>query len=211
MIPLRFICAFVMGLNLCFLYAGDPPANSVLALQDAFDRSELGEGWNAAKGNWRIVDGVLRGSEIAEEKHAAAIRRVVESKNAVYELRFRFIDQAKGFHFGFDPAPGELNKKGHLLSVVITPESWQILKHPDKNRPKDDPAEALAKAETTFQTGQWYTLRIMTWSNYVTASVEGKEPLKASHETFAVKKPTLVFRCMGDGVEIDDIHVWTQK
>lgn len=190
---------------------GEPPANSVLALEDSFDRSELGEGWSANKGDWRIVDGALRGSEIPAEKHSAAIRRVLESKNAVYELKFRLSDQAKAFHFGFDPAPGELEKKGHLFTVIIQPNSWKILKHVDKNRREADPNEMLAEAEATFASGQWYTLRITAWNQYVTARIDDKETLKASHPTFAVKKPTLVFRCLGEGVEIDDLHVWTQR
>jgi hypothetical protein len=120
-------------------FGGEPPANSDVAMDDAFDRQELGKGWNASKGDWRIENGVLRGSEIAEEKHAAAIRRTLATNNAVYSLR------------------------------------------------------------------------VTTWGNYVTARIDGKQPLKASHPTFGVKKPTLVFRCLGDGVEIDDIQVWTQR
>lgn len=193
------------------LFAAERPANSDVALEDAFDRQELGEGWNSTTGQWKVVDGVLRGAEIAAEKHAAVTRRVVETKNAVYELRFRFVDKGKAFHLGFDPARGELNKKGHLFSVIITPTSWKVLKHVDKNRRTEDPNETLAEQKTEFTHGEWYTLRVTTWQQYVTARINGKELLKCSHPTFGVKKPTLVFRCLGDGVEIDDIHVWTQR
>tara|TARA_R110002049_G_scaffold4601_6_gene32870 strand:+ start:56048 stop:56689 length:642 start_codon:yes stop_codon:yes gene_type:complete len=191
--------------------ADEGPANSRLALEESFDRDELGKGWNSTTGQWKIVDGVLRGSEIAEEKHAAATRRVLVTENAVYQMKFRLIDGAKMFHFGFDPARGELDKKGHLFSVIITPTSWSVMKHVDKNRREEDPNETLAESETEFNVGQWYTLKVTTWENTVTARVEGKEPLKVSHPTFGVKKPTLVFRCGGNGVEIDDIKVWTQK
>ena len=64
--------------------AGERPANSDLALDESFDRAELGKGWNSTTGEWKIVDGVLRGSEVAAEKHSAATRRVVETQNAVY-------------------------------------------------------------------------------------------------------------------------------
>lgn len=192
-------------------HAGEQPANSEVAVEDSFDRNELGKGWHVNTGDWKIVDGVLQASEIPTEKHSAAARRIVETKNAVYELKFRFINKARGFHFGFDPARGELKKKGHLFSVVVIPTSWKILKHVDKNRPEEDPNRTLAEQKTEFKQGEWYTLRVTTWQDYVTARIEGKEPLKASHETFSVKKPTLVFRCLGNGVEIDDIVVWTQK
>ncbi len=192
-------------------FAGERPANSDVAVEDSFDRSELGKEWHINTGEWKIVDGVLRGREIADEKHSAAARRIVETKNAVYELKFRLTGDAKAFHFGFDPARGELKKKGHLFSVIITPASWKIMKHVDKNRRDEDPNETLAEEKTEFDRDVWYKLRVTTRQNYVTASLEGKEPLKASHGTFGVKKPTLVFRCLGNGVEIDDIRVWTQK
>lgn len=191
--------------------ADAPPSNSDVALDESFDKAELGKGWSINTGEWKIVDGVLKAREIASEKHSAAARRVVETQNAVYELRFRFVGEGKAFHFGFDPAPGELKKKGHLFSVIVTPESWKILKHVDKARPKEDPNETLGEQKTPFKSGEWYTLRVTTWDKYVTAKVAGKETLKVSHPTFGVKKPTLVFRCLGDGVEIDDIKVWTQK
>jgi hypothetical protein len=193
------------------IVAGEPPANSKLVVEETFDRAELGKGWNSTTGDWKIVDGVLRGSEIPAEKHSAATRRVVETSNAVYELKFRFVNHGKSIHFGFDPARGELKKKGHLFSVIVTPESWKIMKHVDKNRREEDPNETLAEQKTEFKSGEWYSLRVTTWGKYVTARIEGKDPLKTSHPTFGVKKPTLVFRCLGDGVEIDDIRVWTQK
>ncbi len=184
------------------------PANSETALSESFDAAELSPKWHVNVGTWKVTDGVLRASEVPADKHAAAARYPLESQNAVYQLRFRFVDQGKGFHLGFDPAPGELDKKGHLFSVMITPTSWKIVKHADKKQPKEDPTEILAEEQTKFETGKWYQLRVTTWANYVTARIDGEQELKCSHETFAVKKPTLVFRCQGDGVEIDDIRVW---
>ena len=212
MYHIQFATVIVALLGLApHCFADEAPANSELALEDSFDRDDLGKGWNSTTGQWKIVDGVLRGSEIAEEKHSAATRRVLPTQNAVYELKFRLVGDAKAFHFGFDPAQGELDKKGHLFSVIVTPTSWSVLKHIDKSRPKEDPNETLAETKTEFKVDQWYTLKVTTWETYVTAAIEGKEPLKVSHATFGVKKPTLVFRCLGDGVEIDDVKVWTQR
>jgi hypothetical protein len=200
----------VICLAVAPLFADDAPANSEVALEDAFDRAELGKGWNANTGEWKIVDGVLRAREIPADKHSAAMRRALPTQNAVYQLKFRFVGEGKALHFGFDPAPGELEKKGHLFSVIITPESWKVLKHVDKNRPKEDPNQTLAEQKTELKAGEWHTLRVTTWGEHVTARIDDKEPLKVSHATFGVKKPTLVFRCLGDGCEIDDLRVWTQ-
>ncbi len=191
--------------------AQDRPANSDVAVNETFSESKLGKGWNATTGEWKVEGGVLRGAEIPKEKHSAAIRRVAVTENAVYQLRFRLLKDAKAFHFGFDPARGELKRKGHLFSVIVTPKSWQILKHVDKTRRKEDPNKVLAEADAKFESGEWQTLRVTTWGPYVTARIDGKGELKASHSDFAVKKPTLIFRCLGDGVEVDDIRVWTPK
>lgn len=214
---LRILCSLAC-LSLCVALElavaaefGDQPANSKLALEDDFERSELGKGWNTTTGEWTIVDGALRGREIPKEEHSAATRRVIESSDAVYELSFRFVEQGKAFHFGFDPARGELTKKGHLFSVIATRDDFKILKHVDKNRREEDPNETLAAAKAEFKTNQWYKMRVTTWGKYVTVRIDGQATLKASHPTFGVKKPTLVFRCLGDGVEIDDIRVWTRQ
>ena len=193
------------------VFGNEPPVNSKLVVDESFERTELGKGWNATTGEWKVVDGVLRGKEIAKEKHSAALRRVVETQNAVYDLKFRFIENGKTFHFGFDPKRGELEKKGHLFSVVVTPDHWQILKHVDKNRRKEDPNEVLSREKTSFEMGTWYSLRVTTWGTHVKAMIDGKETLAASHPTFSVAKPTLVFRCLGDGIEVDDIKVWVQQ
>ena len=189
-------------------FAGEPPANSALILEDAFQRDELGKGWKATTGKWSIENGVLVGRELVEEKHSAAIRRVLLTDNAVYELKFRFVKSGKSFHFGFDPAHGELKKKGHLFSVIVTRAGWKIMKHLDKSNPKEDPNETLAEQKMSLAIGKWHELRVTTWGTSVTASIDDSEKLKAFHPTFGVKKPALVFRCLGDGVELDSVRVW---
>ncbi len=189
-------------------FAGEPPANSALILEDAFQRDELGKGWKATTGKWSIENGVLVGRELVEEKHSAAIRRVLLTDNAVYELKFRFVKSGKSFHFGFDPAHGELKKKGHLFSVIVTRAGWKIMKHLDKNNRKEDPNETLAEQKMSLEIGKWHELRVTTWGTSVTASIDDSEKLKAFHPTFGVKKPALVFRCLGDGVELDSVRVW---
>ena len=176
-------------------------------MEDAFQRDELGKGWKATTGKWSIENGVLVGRELVEEKHSAAIRRVLLTDNAVYELKFRFVKSGKSFHFGFDPAHGELKKKGHLFSVIVTRAGWKIMKHLDKSNPKEDPNETLAEQKMSLAIGKWHELRVTTWGTSVTASIDDSEKLKAFHPTFGVKKPALVFRCLGDGVELDSVRV----
>jgi hypothetical protein len=182
-------------------------ANEADIVADAFDRDELGKKWHINNGEWKIVDGALRIKELKADKHAASGRWLVPSQDAAYSLRFRLSENCRAFHVGFDPARGELKKKGHLYSVIITPTTWRIMKHVDKSNPKQDPNQVLASAPAAFKAGAWYSLKILGRGDRVTASIEGIGELTASHPTFHVKKPTLVFRCVGDHVEIDDVTV----
>ncbi|MFV1995959.1 MAG: hypothetical protein ACC661_11040 [Verrucomicrobiales bacterium] len=198
-------CALMMA----FVPIPDLCAEGDVLLEDDFERAELGKGWYVNSGEWIIRDGVLRAREISAENHAAAARRALAHTDGIYELRFRFVGGGRGFHLGFDPAPGELDKKGHLFSVKITRQGWNLTKHLDKNRPQEDPNETLASASRKFELDRWYTLRLVSRGNEVMATIDGEDQLEASHPTFHVKKPTLVFRCVDDGVEIDDLVVST--
>lgn len=124
--------------------SASPAPATVSPFSESFDTAtpegeKLPHGWHATTGTWRFVDGVLRGSEISEEKHSAALRRLLPMQDGVFEMRFRLLAGTTSFHFGFDPARGELDKRGHLFSVIVTPEGWSILKHIDKDKPKEDP------------------------------------------------------------------------
>ena len=46
--------------------------------------------WKVAKGKWELVEGVVRGSEIAEDKHGAVTRLPNKLQDFVIEYEFKF-------------------------------------------------------------------------------------------------------------------------
>ena len=183
-------------------------------LSDDFSGAELGKGWRTQTGEWKAVDGVMRSKQIPADNHSAAARHLLPMQDGIYQMRFRLVDEGTSFHFGFDPAHGELKKRGHLLSVIVSKAKVTLMKHIDKDKPKEDPNEVLATAAHQFEAGKWHTLLVEKKGDDVVAQIlpdgESTKPivLKATHPTFHVKTPTLVFRCLGDGVEIDDLKAW---
>lgn len=208
--------AFFLLLTAVSLSASEPAAPSPLLgkagkllLQESFDGAETPKGWNVNTGVLRVQDGALRASEKAADKHIGAFRYRLPVQDCVVSLTFK-LGEARVLNLGFDPAPGELKKKGHLFSVIITPKSWSLVEHNDKADPNSK-TQVLARADAAFEPGVTYSLLLECKGNDIAAQVMGKEPLRASSPEFHVKKPGLVFRMGGkDGQEVtlDDVKVW---
>lgn len=174
-----------------------------------FDEAKRPENWTVNCGHWEPKAGVLVCRELEKDHHAAASRWQIPHKDAVIKLRLK-LDGAKGFHLGFDPAPGELKKQGHLYSLVVTPTQALLKKHKDKadEASKD---QTLATASLNAAAGEWLDIELRTEGEKVTATVGKTAKLEASDPTFSVAKPTVVFRVMGGDVQLDDVQVTVLK
>lgn len=182
-----------------------------------FDEPRRPEKWSVNFGHWEPKDGVLVCRQLDKDNHAAASRWQIPLKDAVIKLRVKF-DGATGFHLGFDPAPGELKKQGHLYSLVLTPTQAQLKKHKDKSdaASKD---ETLATAAFPATAGNWINVELRTEGNKVSVSIDSaananvktEAKLEATDPTFAVAKPAVVFRVIGGDVLLDDVQVTVLK
>lgn len=181
-------------------------------LEESFSGSEVPKGWASNTGTLRVADGALLAAEKSSDMHIGAFRFRLPVQDCAVQIDFK-LGAGRIFNLGFDPAPGELKKKGHLLSVTVAKSGWSIIEHNDKSNPESK-TKVLAKAETAFDPATTYTLLFECKGDNVVAQIAGKEPLKATSPDFHVKKPGLVFRVGGkDGQEIafDNVKVWGLK
>lgn len=181
-------------------------------LDEIFSGPEVPKGWNANTGTLRVKDGVLLAAEKSSDMHIGAFRHRLAMQDCAIQIDFK-LGGVRVINLGFDPAPGELKKKGHLLSVTINKTGWSIIEHNDKADPASK-TKTHAKAGTEFKPATTYTLLLECKGDNVVAQIAGKEPLKAAAPDFHVKKPGLVFRMGGpDGQEaaFDNVKVWALK
>lgn len=181
-------------------------------LEETFSTAELPKSWHPNTGTLRVADGALMAAEKSSDMHIGAFRHPLPMQDCAVQIDFK-LGGARVINLGFDPAAGELKKKGHLLSVVISKGGWSIIEHNDKANPESK-TKTHAKAATPFDPATTYTLLLECKGNDVVAQITGKEPLKASAPDFHVKKPGLVFRVGGpDGQEVtfDNVKVWALK
>ena len=133
-------------------------------------------------------------------------------QDAAIQIDFKF-DGARGINISCNPSPGELQKHGHLFSVMITRVMWNITEHNDK-ADRNSQSKALVSASEHFDAGKWYTLLVEMKGDEVVATVAGKKPLRASSKDFHVKKPGIEFRVSGrdnEAVSFDNLRVWELK
>jgi hypothetical protein len=194
-------------------FAGDLPTTlgkrGKALLAEPFDGAAVPAGWVANMGELKVSEGALHAAEKSADKHIGAFRKSVELKDCAIQVRFK-LNGARRLDLGFDPAPGELKKRGHLLSVSITPSGWTLIEHNDKANPQSKTV-THAQAKDTFAPDRWYTLLLELKGPQARASIEGMKPLTASAPDFAVKKPGLVFRMGtkdGEFLAVDEVKVW---
>ncbi len=181
-------------------------------LNETFEGAEVPKDWQASTGTQRIEGGRLMAEERASDKHIGAFRHHLPVQDCAVQIDFQ-LGEARTINLGFDPAPGELKKTGHLFSVTISKGAWTIVEHNDKSNPESK-NKKLAEGKTEFDPKQTYTLMLECKGNDVAAQITGKETLRASSPDFHVKKPGLVFRMGGpDGkaAAFDNVKVWELK
>lgn len=199
-------------LVLTAIFASSSAAVAEKTFTENFEGDTRPKNWHVNNGHWKPKDGALVCRELVKDNHAGSSRWGIPMQNGVVELKLRFAG-AKFFHVGFDPARGELKKKGHLYSLVLMPNKASIVKHLDKNDPKSK-NEVLATTKLKPANGEWINVRLETAGEVVNARISSKgakAELTATDETFGVKKPTVVFRVKGGDVILDEIAVVVKK
>lgn len=181
-------------------------------LQERFEAPGLPSGWTRNFGKLEVTNGALRASQLASDQHPCAFRRALPLQDAVIRLDFRF-DGARMLHVGFDPARGELKKRGHLFTVAISPTGASLQEAADKADPASK-NHTLATASVKLETGKWYPLLLEMRGPEVAVQIAGQATLRASTADFACKKPGLVFRTLGPddaAAEFDNLQVWEAR
>jgi Domain of Unknown Function (DUF1080) len=108
--------------------------------------------WKAAKGKWELVEGVLRGAELVEDKHGAVSRLPNNLQDFVIEYEFKF-EGAKSTGLSINAA------KGHMARILITPASVTIQKD-DNDHEGPDKAAIFARFPAQLAAGTWHKVRL---------------------------------------------------
>lgn len=172
-------------------------------LHEPFASATLSPEWKAAKGQWRIVEGRLEGTEIAADKHAAVVRRDVRFRDGVVRYSVR-LDGAKAAHLSINGAGG------HICRLILTPTSAE-LRRDKPNAKSEEKAASLAKASAAFAPGTWYDVEVSFQGPTMSAHIKSAGiALKGEHDAIAAEKTNLGFPVTGATASFDNVRVSAQ-
>lgn len=108
--------------------------------------------WKAAKGQWELKDGVLRGSELEADKHGAVTRLPNKLNDFIIEYEFKF-EGARATSLSINAV------KDHMARIAITPKSVTIQRD-DNDHEGPDKAVVFARVPAELSPGTWHKVRL---------------------------------------------------
>ncbi|WP_170266783.1 family 16 glycoside hydrolase [Brevifollis gellanilyticus] len=157
-----------------------------------------GAPWKTAKGKWELVEGVLRGSELAEDKHGAVTRLPNQLQDFVVEYEFKF-EGGKSTSLSINAV------KDHMARISITPKSIAIQRD-DNDHEGPDKAVVFARFPAELVPGTWHKVRLEMVGDTLVGQVDdliawGSDPL------FKTTKAAPGFTVAGQSVDFRNLTI----
>jgi hypothetical protein len=200
---LRTIALGLLGLGL----AGEvraQDAQTVIAergkLMVSEDLGVMPANFKVGKGKWEVVDGALRGSELAVDAHAATFRRPTPAHNVIIQYSFKIDGDAK-------TSLSINSSKGHLSRMQLSPNSLTVKKDSsDKN--KTDKSAILDTYKGDIKAGVWHTVVLEQVAGEMLASLDGKTVAYGKHEGVNQPITNIGFTVTGQSVSFKNLRIW---
>ncbi len=167
---------------------------------ESFD-GDLTPSMQPVKGDWKTIEGVLVGKELAADKHAAVLNYQKKNRDSVVRFSFKVDNKTEGLSLSLN------HSGGHLFRVVVSPSKLTINLDKDKKDPQSKPL-VLDSAKGEFEQGKWYTMQIEMVGDRVVAQTDNGISVKAAHPKLDTDKPNYRFVMRGESLSIDDLQIW---
>ena len=175
-------------------------------LFEDFSAPELPPRWLTPKGQWKPINGVLKGLEIEAQNYTGNVRTKIDlGRTFVIRSRFQLAGAQKHV-VAFD------GPKGHLGRVIIEPRGFIVQKDASQSDPSD-PMRQLDAAAYDFKPRTWHTLTIEFHGDTVIAWIDDRHFVTGSDPKLDQDKVQVAFGLRGDEAKdeallLDEIEAW---
>ena len=159
----------------------------------------LDKTWRIAKGKWEIVDGTLRGAELASDMHGAVMRYPLAFDSIVIQYSFR-LDGTKQTTLSINA------EKGHICRVLVQPTGLSVKRDTDKKT--KEKGVVLDRREVAISPGAWHTLVVELQGKEMLASLDDKHVAYGSHPGIDRKKANFGLTVAGQSASFKNLRVW---
>lgn len=198
-IPSMKAIAFLFLALASFASAADKPLLAIpgeVIYESKLDAA-LGAPWKAAKGQWELKDGTLRGSELAADKHGAVTRLPNKLSDFVIEYEFK-IEGARSTSLSINAV------KDHMARILITPKSVTIQRD-DNDHGGPDKAVIFARFATELAPG-WHKVRLEMVGDTLLGQVDDLTAWGSS-DLFKTPKASPGFTVGGQSVDFRNLTI----
>lgn len=191
-----------------------------LLMKENFDQPTLPEFFTVGAGKWSIVDGVLRGREMAEDKHTAFRKIYLDHQDVIYEYDMKL--EGDGFHrllinWGLAHiAKGEIHyNKAEVVKIREKGKRDQMtrLEHDHGLDPLqgnwDEKTFAMASKPLDLKEGNWYHVIIELVGDTISLQIDGQQVV-GQHIGLTEKKDNFGFQSCGleSYLYVDNVRVY---
>jgi hypothetical protein len=154
--------------------------------------------WKAAKGKWELVEGVTRGSELAEDKHGAVTRLPNKLQDFIIEYEFKF-EGAKSTSLSINAV------KDHMARIMITPKSVTVQRD-DNDHEGPDKSVVFARFPAELASGTWHKVRLEMVGDLMLGQVDDLVAWGSS-DLFKTAKMSPGFTVGGQSVDFRNLSI----
>lgn len=156
--------------------------------------------WKAAKGQWELKDGVLRGSELEADKHGAVTRLPNKLNDFILEYEFKF-EGARTTSLSINAV------KDHMARISITPKSV-TMQRDDNDHAGPDKAVIFARFPAELAPGTWHKVRLEMVGDTLLGQVDDLTAWGRS-DLFKTEKANPGFTVGGQSVDFRNLTLRT--
>lgn len=159
-----------------------------------------GTEWKTGKGQWEVVDGAVRATELKADMHAAVIRHAMPFQDVVIQYSFK-LDGGRQTTLSINDA------RGHCCRVVLNASGLTVQKDShDKN--VADKSAVLERRAAALKPGEWHTVVVEIRGKEMLARVDEGPVAFGEHDAIDVKKSNFGLTVGGGSVSFKNLRVW---
>ncbi len=159
----------------------------------------LDAGWKVAKGDWKIVDGVLNGTQLSADHHGAVARYAMNFKDIIIQYDVK-LGAGKVTSLSINDA------KGHICRISLTPKGFTATKD---DHDHDGPNAGVKLGAQAFKSdaNAWHTVMLELRGSELLARVDD-QVIVGQNSEIDVTKANFGLTVSGEGVQFRNLRVW---